>query len=614
VSGAAASLSALKAAPSTVKVAPGAAAKGAVTALPDRIGAFHTFGRKKVGASLLARVKARQGEAPKKGGKSRVQSVQLHGASISQSGSKPGLTLMSVPKALPSPRADVVTPRADVVTPRADVVVKKTSQRFPSVPSTPSQTTGTNSKSIQRFIYLMKENQTAHHSPHSSPQPSKGWGMRDVAPPALQAAWDAHDGALPKCQHKKCNNRALYGLWKGRKFVETSCERHRTRAGLQRSRPHCSATGCSNVAVMGLFSSGQFCPSKCYHHASPDMVDARGSSDVAFGSPSSAPPSIWQNFQAHPKHQQEQEQADEERRAESWHEDEEDALGSNGGQFDGAGDLQNSILWASIKKSGFCFLDVLCNDDTSMQSKDPSVIALRAQARAISDSDAGRALSQLCASVVEQLREMQSDAAHESVAGCHYLTQHPHASAYFRGEFALAKGQLHSAVENFNLALAGPLPQVLIVFSRIGLAAALRGLRHEVESTNQLRSVLKIFPHNCDLLLACAQHVLALGRSKDEAEALLQYAINAHPRSISALLAMSRFQLAYRNSHFVSISYAKKALEIDPEHSDSLLQRAVAHAAAPHSSFHDTRLYFRRAAASQVQTLTSALASATGSC
>jgi hypothetical protein len=64
---------------------------------------------------------------------------------------------------------------------------------------------------------------------------------------------------------------------------------------------------------------------------------------------------------------------------------------------------------------------------------------------------------------------------------------------------------------------------------------------------------------------------------------------------------MSRFQLAYRNSHFASLSYVNKALQIDPEHCDSLLQRAIAHAASPHSAPQDTRLYFRIAAASQVR-------------
>ena len=623
---------------------------GSSTRLPDKIGAFYTFGRKKVGASLLAPVKAKQwaaatttgdaapGTAPKAaaGVSEAAAAVSGDGSSRSQAGAGAGVASRAAsrpsaskaaPKAVKLPARALLTGSstrlpdkigafytfgrkkvgASLLAPvkakqwAAATQSKKTASKPPpSTPSPTSQALASNAKSSQRFIYLMKENQIANHS-HPPSQPSKGWGMRDAAPPALQAAWELHDVGLPKCQHKKCNNRALYGLWKRKTFVVTSCERHRTRAGLQRSRPHCSTAGCSNVAVMGLFSAGQFRPAKCFHHASPDMVDARGVRDVAFGSPSSAPPSIWQHYQAHPKHQQIQDQEDEVRRAESWLEEDDDALASNGLQFDGADDLQNSILWASIKKSGFSFLDVLCNDDSSNQCKDPSVLALRAQSQAVSDSDAGRALSSLCGAVVGQLREQQIDAAHESVARCHLLSDHPYASAYFQGELALAKGQLQIAADHFNRALAGPLPQMLIVFARIGLASAARGLRQEVESTNQLRSILKIFPHNCDLLLACAQHVLILGRSKDEAEALLQYAINVHPRSPQALLAMSRFQLAYRNSHFASLSYVNKALQIDPEHCDSLLQRAIAHAASPHSAPQDTRLYFRIAAASQVR-------------
>jgi tetratricopeptide (TPR) repeat protein len=350
---------------------------------------------------------------------------------------------------------------------------------------------------------------------------------------------------------------------------------------------------------MGLFCSGHFRPSKCFHHATPDLVDARGSREVSFGSASSAPPTIWQNFQAHPNNQlhlhEEDEQYTDSWRDESF-EDAGDML-----QFDEADDFQNSILWASIKKGGFSFLDVLCSDDAGGNSKDPEVVAARSQCRAASSTDAGRALSALSVTVAEQLREHQVDAAKASVLACHYLQHHPHAAAYFEGELALKSGHLSLAAERFTSALAGHhLPQPLLVNSRIGLAAALLGSRQENESTNQLRSALKIFPQSCDLLLACAQHVLVLGRSKDEAEALLQYAINVQPGSIAALLAMSRFQLAYRHAHSASLSFADKALQLNPTHADSLLQRAIAHAAAPQSRPDDTLPLLRQAASSPV--------------
>jgi len=200
---------------------------------------------------------------------------------------------------------------------------------------------------------------------------------------------------------------------------------------------------------MGLFCSGHFRPSKCFHHATPDLVDARGSREVSFGSASSAPPSIWQNFQAHPNNQL-QLQEDDEQHVDSWRdeslEDAGDIL-----QFDEADDFQNSILWASIKKSGFSFLDVLCSDDAGSLSKDPEVVAARSQCRAASGTDTGRALSSLSVTVVEQLREHQLDAAKASVLQCDYLHLHPHAAAYFEGEFALKSGQLCSSAWRQNV-------------------------------------------------------------------------------------------------------------------------------------------------------------------
>jgi hypothetical protein len=252
------------------------------------------------------------------------------------------------------------------------------------------------------------------------------------------------------------------------------------------------------------------------------MVDACGSHDVTFGSTSSAPSSIWQNFQAHPQNQEQQGVEEEGHQFEAWQEANDGALKDDGLHFDGADDLQNSILWASIKKSGFSFLDVLCHDDACSLSKDPEIISVRKQTEAASDTDVGRELTSLCIKVVGQLREQRIDAANETVLQHHALNHHTHASAYFQGEIALFTGQLDFAREKFKFALAAALPHALFIYCHIGLAAALRGLAQDTESTNQLRFVLKMFPHDCDLLLACAQHVLLLGRSKDEAEALLQ--------------------------------------------------------------------------------------------
>jgi tetratricopeptide (TPR) repeat protein len=330
------------------------------------------------------------------------------------------------------------------------------------------------------------------------------------------------------------------------------------------------------------------------------MVDALGSRNVTFGNPNSAPPTIWQKFQAHPTHQQQQMQEGKGLDGEPWLEGSNEELGDDVSQFDEVDDLQNSILRASIRRSGFFFLDALCSDDAAFRSQDPAIIAVRNQSQAAADADSGRALTLLCSIVIDQLHEQQIHAAYESVRGCHHLQQNPHASAYFQGELALARWQLTVALDNFQTAIAGPLPELLYVSCHIGLAATLRGLQKEAEGTKQLRSALKIFPHNCDLLLACAQHVLILGRSKDEAEALLQYAISVHPRSIKALLAMARFQLAYRHSPFTSSSFVNSALQIDPEHCDSLVQRAIVHAATPHSSADQTRALYRKAAASQV--------------
>jgi tetratricopeptide (TPR) repeat protein len=275
-------------------------------------------------------------------------------------------------------------------------------------------------------------------------------------------------------------------------------------------------------------------------------------------------------------------------------------VGSNS-ELDDDEEVQHILLESLIKKSGFCFLDVFWDDNSDNQSKDPQVVAVRQQSQAASDTDAGRDLSALCDAVADMLREQQLDAAYASVQRCHHLKFHPHASAYFQGQFALARGQMNLALDNFKSALTGPLPQLLCVSCHIGLSAALRGLRQHAESTAQLKAVLKIFPHNCELVLACAQHVLILGRSKDEAEALLHHAIRMQPQSISALLAMSRFQHAYKQSHSISMSYVDQALQIDPQHCDALLQRAIVHAAIPHSTHHDTRSLLRQAAAAQVR-------------
>ena len=587
--GAAGAAAAAAAAASSKAVKAGRAAlgRGSAAVLPDKVGAFYTFGRKKAGASLLAAAKPKHFVAPS--------------------------IIKKFPK--PSPFLSASEPQT-----RSQVAMKtkKARPEIPDIVPSASHAPSGNLKSLQRFIYLMKEEHTAIQLALSSSQTSKGWGNRNIAPPALQAAWDAHDRDLPKCQHKKCNNRALYGLWKGNNFVSISCERHRTRAGLQRSRPHCSTACCSNVAVMGSFVKNQFHPSKCFHHATPGMVDARGSQDVSFGNPVTAPASVWQNFQAHPHNQQPRGADDDVLHFEAWHEASDEATRDDSLFFDGADDLQNSILWASIKKSGFAFLDVLCHDDASSQSKDPEVVSVRQQCELVSGTDVGRALTSLGITVAGQLRELQIDAARESVLQCHYLSHQGHAAAYFQGEFALVRGRLADALDHFKSALAAPLPQRLFVCSHIGIAAALRELGQETESTNQLRSILKIFPHDCELLLACAQHVLILGRSKDEAEALLQYdtiralppqhfcnnltrhAISVQPRSISVLLAMSRFQLAYRQSHVASKSFADKALQIDPSQHEALLQCAIINAASPNSRAADTRLLLRKAAAAQV--------------
>jgi hypothetical protein len=81
---------------------------------------------------------------------------------------------------------------------------------------------------------------------------------------------------------------------------------------------------------------------------------------------------------------------------------------------------------------------------------------------------------------------------------------------------------------------------------------------------------------------------------------LPRYAITVQPRSISVLLSMSRFQLAYRRDHFASLSFVDKALLIDPDHCELLLQRAIVFAASPLSRPDETRSLLRKAAACQV--------------
>ena len=114
-------MSSAVAAPSAVKAAPRAALKGSATALPDRIGAFYTFGRKKVGASLLALVKGRERAAPKKGGSSppaaapKAAAVSHAAAAVSGDAStrlKAGAGAAGVSSAVAAPSVVKAAPRA----------------------------------------------------------------------------------------------------------------------------------------------------------------------------------------------------------------------------------------------------------------------------------------------------------------------------------------------------------------------------------------------------------------------------------------------------------------------------------------------------------------------